>query len=201
GMIVTSDSKNGFQDVEVLPEIIERHNGIADTAERLDSLIRADQDAVTAHLAFRPPSPPFGHGPFRDECDAVADDDDVGAIEAVLIHEPHRLFHPPIEDSPAAEEEFDFVDQVERATLALRKDAGTKLIRPGEMNDREITFLTARDGQQTEHHRFAPGLFDDAAQRLRHRSGFVQHQNDRSRPSDSRPSSSYCSNRRSANLR
>src|SRR5262245_61160705 len=124
-MIVTSDGKNCFQDVEVSPEIIERHNSVADTAERLDSLIRADQDAVTAHLAFRPPFPPFGNGPFRDECDAVADDDDVGAIEPVLIHKPRRLFHPPIEDSPAAEEEFDLVDQLERAALALRKDAGT----------------------------------------------------------------------------
>ena len=46
------------------------------------------------------------------------------------------------------------------------------------MNDRQIAFLTTRDGQQTEHHRFAPG-FDDASQRLRHRPGFVQRQNDR----------------------
>src|SRR5215475_14916612 len=162
-MIVTSDGKNGFQDVEVLPEIIERHNGVTDTPERLGSMISTDQDAVTAHLAFRPPFPPLCLGPFRNEGDAVADDDDVGAIEPVLIHEPRRLFHPPIEDSSAAEEEFDFGDQVERATLALRKDAGTQLIRPGEMNDCEITFLTARDGKQTEHHRFAPDLFDDAA--------------------------------------
>src|SRR5262249_15859824 len=147
-MIVTSDGKNCFQDVEVLPEIIERHDGVADTAERLDSLIRADQDAVTAHLAFRPPSPPLGHCLFRNEGDAVADDDDVGAIEPVLIHKPRRLFHPPIEDSSAAEEEFDRVNQIEWLVLALRKDAGTQLIRPGEMNDYEITFLTARDGHQ-----------------------------------------------------
>src|SRR5262245_62535785 len=104
-MVVTSNCIDGFQNVEVLLEIIERHNGVADTAERLDSLIGADQDAVTAHLAFRPPSPPFGHRPFRDECDAVADDDDVVAIESVLIHEPPRVFHTAIEDSTAAEEE------------------------------------------------------------------------------------------------
>src|SRR5262249_62135981 len=103
-MVVTSNCIDGFQNVEVLLEIIERHNGVTDTPERLGSVISTDQDAVTAHLAFRPPSPPFGHRPFRDECDAVADDDDVAAIEPVLIHNPRRLFHPPLNNSPATED-------------------------------------------------------------------------------------------------
>src|SRR5215510_15648804 len=98
-MVVTSNCVYGFQNFEVLLEIIERHNGVTDTPERLGSMISTDQDAVTAHLAFRPPFPPLCLGPFRNEGDAVADDDDVSAIESVLIHEPRRLFHPPIEDS------------------------------------------------------------------------------------------------------